>query len=841
MALELKEKIVLQTLQGLSEVQLHFGSITSLPVEEKVDAIFVSSFPGDYASTPSSLIGALKRHLMLDVGKLAQDKEVSLLHSFNCWVSKPLPDHMPFRRLVCFERKKSEGLAEQISGIFRAMMPVFNNQDTRVITPLLAAGNQGHSEEMILKSIVTAACHWILAGLPLRCLKIVVYVPDGRTPPKSGVQLITQFQQYKKKWEAKTQKMAAAQKKTYDVCMSYAGEDQGLVSDICSRLQEADSRIVIHKDRFTYDHTAVWQKDIFNVMVNSRRIIAVLTPSYTESVECLDQFNLALCCNRLCGEEALVPFYLQTVPSFPSYMTLIQYTECRARKEGEVREKKILSACTMLVEDLKRDGLEQKQQQQQQQQQQQETEPQAGNKAAFEEVISYDVFISYAHRSPKEAMLMYEALQAADPSLKIFLDRNELRTGNIWQEALYEAVDSARMVVAFVSHSYLQSTVCQEEYNIALARYLSQDGVFFIPILIEDIADIPSLFTLTKLVDLRDPEKREASETYKDLANTFTYYLYFQQVRHNQFCQPPEKMDVVSLLDQWRQHLFHQRFEADKTGTIGLKPHPQSPHSESRSPKTVALSFTNDCLNQASVLSHLLKKQQGGASLTVEMLASQGVQGSKLLDTADMVVVFLSDEYMESAQHRTELHIALCRQRTTKDRPVIYLIEAHHVKTSPVYPRLLPHSIGLRDKHWPTLARNARKLKSKLTFKVQVAGGMTMHVYCTGQEYMALSTTAMDVADKLVSGGADGDSGIPTNIVNLASAVRLGEPGTEPVEQCLVPFSVLGENNPDFVSQRQENQHHLWEALLHTELERQLEGELLRDSEQTKSSACRLL
>lgn len=35
----------------------------------------------------------------------------------------------------------------------------------------------------------------------------------------------------------------------------------------------------------------------------------------------------------------------------------------------------------------------------------------------------------------------------------------------------------------------------------------------------------------------------------------------------------------------------------------------------------------------------------------------------QLLDSADMVVVMMSDNYLESAQHRNELHIALCRQR----------------------------------------------------------------------------------------------------------------------------------------------------------------------------------
>ena len=41
-----------------------------------------------------------------------------------------------------FRMNRFEHLSEQISGMFRAMMPVFNNQDTSVITPLLASGKQ---------------------------------------------------------------------------------------------------------------------------------------------------------------------------------------------------------------------------------------------------------------------------------------------------------------------------------------------------------------------------------------------------------------------------------------------------------------------------------------------------------------------------------------------------------------------------------------------------------------------------------------------------------------------------------------------------------------------------
>ena len=68
---------------------------------------------------------------------------------------------------------------------------------------------------------------------------------------------------------------------------------------------------------------------IIVLFVFDGRIIAVMTPHYVDKAECLEQYNLALCCNQVTHTEVLAPFYMQTVDSFPSYMTLIQYTECR--------------------------------------------------------------------------------------------------------------------------------------------------------------------------------------------------------------------------------------------------------------------------------------------------------------------------------------------------------------------------------------------------------------------------------------------------------------------------------------------------------------------------------
>ena len=146
------------------------------------------------------------------------------------------------------------------------------------------------------------------------------------------------------------------------------------------------------------------------------------------------------------------------------------------------------------------------------------------------------------------------------------------------------------------------------------------------------------------------------------------------------FFQPSEKVDITSVSDQWRQHDFYQRFSLDGDGTIrpnpGKKAQTQQPdNTTSVKAKTVVISSSQGCLHQASVLYKFLKKQKS-VSVTVEFLAlpqSSGAQAPRLqlLDSADMVVVMMSDDYMESAHHRHELHIALCRQRMVSEMAVV--------------------------------------------------------------------------------------------------------------------------------------------------------------------------
>jgi len=52
----------------------------------------------NYSATSGSVLGALKRQLQLDVEELAYNHtKEDLRQNFSCWISKELPERLPYR------------------------------------------------------------------------------------------------------------------------------------------------------------------------------------------------------------------------------------------------------------------------------------------------------------------------------------------------------------------------------------------------------------------------------------------------------------------------------------------------------------------------------------------------------------------------------------------------------------------------------------------------------------------------------------------------------------------------------------------------------------------------
>ena len=105
---------------------------------------------------------------------------------------------------------------------------------------------------------------------------------------------------------------------------------------------------------------------------------------------------------------------------------------CRIRISGESEDEKLMSACELLIDQLRNDKccthvtLDLSE----------ENQPYvlSSTTGSGDANITYDVFISYTHRTPTEAKMLYDNILNIDSNLRVFIDMRELRIGENFVE-----------------------------------------------------------------------------------------------------------------------------------------------------------------------------------------------------------------------------------------------------------------------------------------------------------------------------------------------------------------------------------------------------------------------
>jgi hypothetical protein len=204
---------------GFRTCELWSGDITTLPLP--VDLLVVSAFRGDYAPTPTSVIGALHR-CGVNVERLARSPAYDFRDTpLECWVSAPLSDprmpadpaHVPdadassvaaavlpmahaggtsarFGRLLCVETgraSRADSLGRAFASLFgvhallEQLLPLLGPEHAvrTIAMPALGAGDQGFDVDEVVEQIVTVARPALERARFLERLLFVAY--DERT------------------------------------------------------------------------------------------------------------------------------------------------------------------------------------------------------------------------------------------------------------------------------------------------------------------------------------------------------------------------------------------------------------------------------------------------------------------------------------------------------------------------------------------------------------------------------------------------------------------------------------------------------------------------------------
>ena len=133
-------------------------------------------------------------------------------------------------------------------------------------------------------------------------------------------------------------------------------------------------------------------------------------------------------------------------------------------------------------------------------------------------IYEYDVFVSYSRDDADAANNI--ANQLKQNGQRVFIDEQSIEKGAAWPQRIFGALEDCERMVAIYSPSYINSKVCQDEFNVAFSRRYEQDTEVIFPIYWESAELVPHM-KLLNYVDCREAD----SEKLPEACTTLLDYL----------------------------------------------------------------------------------------------------------------------------------------------------------------------------------------------------------------------------------------------------------------------------------------------------------------------------
>lgn len=115
--------------------------------------------------------------------------------------------------------------------------------------------------------------------------------------------------------------------------------------------------------------------------------------------------------------------------------------------------------------------------------------------------FEFDVFVSYSRQNAAPGKELASIL--ADAKLKVYIDVNSIEKGTAWQSHIFHALDNCEKMVAIYSPQYIESKICQEEFNIAWTRSRDEKAQIIFPIYWQS-TKLPTYMKMLDFIDCRE-------------------------------------------------------------------------------------------------------------------------------------------------------------------------------------------------------------------------------------------------------------------------------------------------------------------------------------------------
>lgn len=328
--MKLINKIDVRDGHQVRRIGLYHGDLTAIPTDHAVDILIVSAFPDDYTPTDSSLIGAFDQ-VGLSISALSRNKAIDLRSTSGFWLSQQLERQYSrhnIGRVLCFEPSTIGDPPDVVGQLFRGLFPFLSeDRDATIAMPLVAMGDQGWSASEMIPPLLDAAVKWFGDGLPVQELKIVVRSPETLEDLRPVFDRLAD--NYDQIVDFASTELPDDNRE-FDLFISYSSKDQFAAEAVGRSLRAQRPETKLFDFRHSIDRGVSYQNEIDKAIERCRRIIAILSPDYFASPECMEEIMIARLRNKRCGGGVLLPIYWRDLEGDLSlWLQILNYSDCR--------------------------------------------------------------------------------------------------------------------------------------------------------------------------------------------------------------------------------------------------------------------------------------------------------------------------------------------------------------------------------------------------------------------------------------------------------------------------------------------------------------------------------
>ena len=133
----------------------------------------------------------------------------------------------------------------------------------------------------------------------------------------------------------------------YDCFVSYAHKHADVIDAFVKNLEQGNKKLHIFYDKSSIPAGGLWIKQISDAIQKSKKVLIFLSPDYSSSLVCWDEFQCAKLIEYNSKKQIIQTIYLYNDTAMPPIMGIYSWTDCR---EGD--KEKLEKIATQLINEL---------------------------------------------------------------------------------------------------------------------------------------------------------------------------------------------------------------------------------------------------------------------------------------------------------------------------------------------------------------------------------------------------------------------------------------------------------------------------------------------------------